>query len=80
MDKSDYRKFNRASAENNKNGFSKKPGNYSKVIIADEPTGNLDVKSGQRKPKRSQDLTQNGITVIMVTQSEYLRNIDRYLC
>ncbi|WP_424245875.1 ABC-type lipoprotein export system ATPase subunit [Elusimicrobium posterum] len=41
--------------------------NDPKVIIADEPTGNLDVKSGQEILKLFNDINAKGYTIIMVT-------------
>lgn len=44
------------------------------VIIADEPTGNLDFESGQELMKILSDLNSQGKTVIMVTHDlEYLK-------
>jgi putative ABC transport system ATP-binding protein len=45
-----------------------------KLIIADEPTGNLDYESGQSLMKLLSDLNALGKTVIMVTHDlEYLK-------
>jgi putative ABC transport system ATP-binding protein len=41
--------------------------NAPKVIIADEPTGNLDVKSGREVLKIFNELNAKGFTIIMVT-------------
>ena len=41
--------------------------NEPKVIIADEPTGNLDVKSGQEILNLFKDINAKGYTIIMVT-------------
>lgn len=50
------------------------------VLIADEPTGNLDFKSGQELMKLLSVLHQNGKTVIMVTHDlEYLSYAQRSL-
>ena len=40
-----------------------------KLILADEPTGNLDSAHGEEVMKLMQDLHKNGTTVIMVTHS-----------
>ncbi|MDP3244901.1 MAG: ABC transporter ATP-binding protein [bacterium] len=45
--------------------------NNPDVIFADEPTGNLDSKSGLRVMKILQDLNKSGKTIILVTHEHY---------
>lgn len=47
-----------------------------KLILADEPTGNLDTKSSQRILKLFQELHQAGTTIIMVTHDEKVASIS----
>lgn len=48
------------------------------ILIADEPTGNLDFDSGQELMKLLQDLNKEGKTIIMVTHDlEYLTFANR---
>lgn len=50
------------------------------VIVADEPTGNLDFKSGRYLVGLLADLVKNGKTVIMVTHDlEYIEFADRII-
>ena len=46
--------------------------NNPKIIIADEPTGNLDYTSGQEVLKIFQDLNKKGYTIIMVTHDRQI--------
>lgn len=50
------------------------------IIIADEPTGNLDFQSGQELMKQLKELNDKGHTIIMVTHDlEYLAYATRSL-
>ncbi|NDV93894.1 ABC transporter ATP-binding protein [Dysgonomonas sp. 521] len=42
-----------------------------KLILADEPTGNLDSKNGQEVMNLLSDLNRDGTTIIMVTHSQH---------
>ena len=44
--------------------------NSPKLILADEPTGNLDSKNGADVMQILTQLNENGTTIIMVTHSE----------
>ena len=44
--------------------------NEPKIIFADEPTGNLDSKSGEEILKIFKELNDQGVTIIMVTHEE----------
>lgn len=45
--------------------------NDPKIILADEPTGNLDSKNGNEVMELLTDLHVNGATILMVTHSDY---------
>jgi len=45
--------------------------NHPSIIFADEPTGNLDSKSGQQIMEILQDLNEKGHTIILVTHEQY---------
>lgn len=46
--------------------------NHPKIIIADEPTGNLDLKNTQIIMKLFEELNQKDVTIILVTHDESL--------
>jgi len=51
--------------------------NQPRLILADEPTGNLDSKSGQEVMEVIQDLNREGHTILMVTHEKYVAECAR---
>ena len=45
--------------------------NRPKIILADEPTGNLDKKSGELVMGLLKELSQSGYTILMVTHNSF---------
>ncbi len=67
-----------SSGEQQKAGLARAIISNPQVIIADEPTGNLDTKSGYDVLNILQKLVSQGKTVVLVTHNpEYLEHSDR---
>lgn len=46
--------------------------NNPAIILADEPTGNLDTKTGELVLSSFQDLNEQGRTIILITHERYV--------
>lgn len=67
-----------SAGEQQKVGLARALISNPQVIIADEPTGNLDTTSGYDVLNILKELTQQGVTVVLVTHNpEYLQFSDR---
>lgn len=51
--------------------------NHPSIVFADEPTGNLDSKSGQQIMEILQELNDKGHTIILVTHEQYTSEMAR---
>ncbi|MHA2296220.1 MAG: ABC transporter ATP-binding protein [Candidatus Hodarchaeales archaeon] len=69
-----------SGGEQQRVGVARALANNPKVLLADEPTGNLDTKTGNTVIKLFRELVAEGLTVIMVTHDIGLsRKADRIL-
>lgn len=75
-----YKPYELSSGEQQRISLARSLMSEPSLIIADEPTGNLDVKSGVKVMNTLKDLSKEGKTVLMVTHSlEYFEFADRVL-
>lgn len=78
--RADYKPYELSSGEQQRISLARSLMSKPSLIIADEPTGSLDVKSGQKVMKLLRGLAEEGKTVLMVTHNpEYLEFADRVL-
>lgn len=80
LDWQDYMPTELSSGQQQKIALARAVITNPKVIIADEPTGNLDFKSGEELMQLLKKLNDNGKTIVMVTHDlEYLTFASRSL-
>lgn len=71
-DRIDYRAVKLSGGQKQRVAIARALVNSPKVIIADEPTGNLDSKSGEVILKLIETLHREGHTIILVTHESYV--------
>lgn len=77
-DWADYFPMELSSGQQQKVSLARSLMNDPELLVADEPTGNLDTISGQELMNLLSDLHDDGKTIIMVTHDlEYLNYADR---
>jgi putative ABC transport system ATP-binding protein len=52
--------------------------NSPKIILADEPTGNLDTRTSMEIIQIFQELNDEGITIVMVTHEEDIARTSKH--
>lgn len=80
MHRADYKPYELSSGEQQRISLARALMSEPSLIIADEPTGNLDIKSGIKVMDILTELAKRGKTVLMVTHNpEYFEFADRVL-
>lgn len=78
--RSEYKPYELSSGEQQRISLARSLVSDPSLIVADEPTGNLDVKSGLKVMQIFKDLARSGKTIVMVTHNiESLEFADRIL-
>ena len=76
----DFSPQNISGGERQRVAIARALANDPKIVIADEPTGNLDLKSSNEVMNIMKDLHDGGRTIIMVTHNpEITENCDRVI-
>ncbi len=79
-DRSDFSPTNISGGERQRVAIARALANDPKIIIADEPTGNLDLKNSEEVMKILSQLNRDGRTIIMVTHNpEITGNCSRVI-
>jgi putative ABC transport system ATP-binding protein len=79
-DRSDFSPANISGGERQRVAIARALANDPKIIIADEPTGNLDLKNSEEVMKILSQLNRDGRTIIMVTHNpEITGNCSRVI-
>lgn len=79
-DRVDFRPTQLSGGQKQRVAIARAMVNQPKILLADEPTGALDSKSGQQIMELFDELHKNGATIIMITHSdEIARCADRVI-
>jgi putative ABC transport system ATP-binding protein len=71
-EREDYRPSQLSGGQQQRVAIARSLSNNPKILFADEPTGNLDSKSGKQVMEILKKLHKDGMTIIMVTHDEYM--------
>lgn len=78
--RTNYKPYELSSGEQQRISLARALMSDPTLIVADEPTGSLDIKSGLKVMRILEDLAKQGKTVLMVTHNpEYFEFADRVL-
>lgn len=66
-DRADFRPNQLSGGQKQRVAIARAMVNHPKILLADEPTGALDSKSGEQIMKLFQQLNDEGVTIVMIT-------------